>query len=426
MLLLALGCVRAVAAEAPAQGPPSSPSLRADEAVREALAANRDLRVAYFAIDQARARLVQAGSWPNPALEFSGARDFAFANEGEYSTSSGFEQRFPVAGRIGRAKDVARVDVAVALTEVREASRRLIGEVESAFYEVLSLQEQIAVRERLIGVDRTLVEASQARAKRAEVSALDVNTATIELERLGIERDLLVAQFQSGSANLNKLLGRAADAPLGVSGELAPSPAPPADSLREEALRRRPDMRQAVLEADRARADQELARAESWEDWTAGFRYDRDQSVIDGAPSQRAGQFLGLALSVPIPLWNRNQGLIAEARAREAQAKSRASALELTILSELESARRRAEKLSGVVEGYRARLVPLTDRNVALSQDAYRSGLVNLTQVVQAQRQQSELQTSYIDALAQYRRAWIDLEVAAATSPFLEQSEMNP
>lgn len=396
-------------------------SLGIDETIREGLQANRDLRAAYFAIDEARGRLLQAGLWPNPQLRFSGAHDFAFANDGAYSTSTGFEQRFPVTGRIARARDVARVDVAIAVAEVRDVTRRFIGDVQTAFYDLLSLQEQIAVRDRLLGIDRTLVEVSQARAKRAEVSALDVNSARIELERLELERTLLVTQSRARTAELNKLLGRAPEAPLTVHGEIRLPPMPSRESLREQALRLRPDRQQAALEQDRAHADLQLAKAERWEDWAIGFSYDRDRAVINGAPSQPSDQFLGLGLTIPIPLWNQNQGRIAETRASEAQAKDRLAALELTIFAEIESAHVRGDDLARIVENYRGSVIPLSDRNVSLAQEAYRSGLATVTQVVQVQRQQSELQTSYLDALSQYRRAWIDLEVAAATNQFLDE-----
>ncbi len=404
--------------------PVPSAALTVDDAVDEALHANRDLRTAYFAIEQARARLVQAGLWPNPALDLTGSHDFAFANEGEYTASAGFGQRFPVAGRIGRLKDVARVDVAIALAEVRDAARRLIADVQAAFNDLLVLKMQIAERDRLIGIARSLVDVSAARAKVAEVSALDVNTARIELQRLELERSLLVAQQQARSAELNRLLGMVPDNSVSVTGEIAPAIAlPPRDTLRREALGRRPDLQQISLQAGRAQAERMLARAERWEDWTFGFSYDRDLQVVDGAPPQRADQLLGLRLTIPLPLLNQNQGRVAEAASLEAQSRSRKSALELTVTAEIESAYRRVEDIRGVVEGFRTKLIPLADSNVTVAQDAYRSGLTSVHQVIQVQRQQSELRTGYLDVLGQYRRAMIDLEVAAATSPHLEQLE---
>lgn len=404
---------------APACGAP----ITIDDAVREALSANRDLRATYHAIAQARARLVQVGLWANPSLELSGTDDVAFANEGEYTASAGFQQRFPVAGRLARARDLARVDVALALAEARDATRRLIGEVQTACTDLLLLQAQAAVRRDLSAIDRRLVDASEARAMLAEVSALDVNTARLELERLELERRILGAQAQARAAELNRLLGRVPEAPLEIADPAMPAPPPPLDVLAARALERRPDLHQVRLDADRARAERALALAERWEDWAIGVSYDRDHQVVNGAPPQGADQFLGLRLTVPLPLWNQNQGRIAEAEARTARATDKVAALELAIHAELASAHRRVEELGQIVERYHAALVPLADRNVQLAQDGYRQALVNVTQVVQVQRQQGELRGAHLDALAQYRRAAIDLEAAAAASPFLDGPE---
>lgn len=411
----------AMAADSP--GLPHESALSIEAAIRESLQNNRDLGAAYFVIDEARARLVQAGLWPNPALELSGAHDAPFANEGEYVVSIGFEQRFPVAGRLARARDLARVDVAVALAEVRDAVRRLIGEAQTAFYDVLILNQQAAIHDELIRIDRELVEVSEARVKLAEVSTLDVNTARLELQRLELERQVFATQAAAKTAELNRLLGRLPDAPLSPTGEIRPEPPVALPALREEALRRRPDLQQAALSADRALAELRLAKAERWEDWTVGVGYDRDRQVITGAPSQSADQLLGLRLSVPLPVWNQNQGRIAEAGARERQATSRVAALELTILSEIESALRRVADFGRVADSYHAGVAPLSDRTVKVAQDAYRQGLTSVTQVVQLQRQQTELRAAYLEALAQQRRAAIDLEEAAATSPFLDEGD---
>jgi cobalt-zinc-cadmium efflux system outer membrane protein len=399
------------------------PILSIDNAVRESLQSNRDLRAAYFAIDQARARLTQAGLWPNPALDLAGSHDGLFANEGEYTASVGFEQRFPVAGRLARARDLARVDVALALAEVRDAVRRLIGEVQAAFYDLLILNEQVNIRDELIGIDQGLVEVSEARAKLAEVSALDVDTSRLELQRLELERQVLAAQAGAKTAELNRLLGRLPAAPLAPTGEIRPEVPVALPALLEEARRRRPDLQQAALGADRAQAELRLAKAERWEDWAVGVGYDRDRQVITGAPSQSADQLLGLRLTVPLPVWNRNQGRIAEASARERQATSRVAALELTILSEIESAHQRVTDYGRVADRYHAGVAPLSDRTVQIAQDAYRQGLATVTQVVQLQRQQTELRAANLEALAQQRRAAIDLEVAAATNPFLDEAE---
>ena len=142
-----------------------------------------------------------------------------------------------------------------------------------------------------------------------------------------------------------------------------------------------------------------------------------------GATFRLSSEALCLRLTIPLPLFQRNQGRIAEAESFTRQAKSRSNALALTVAAEIDAAFHRVEELRKAVDGYRAQVIPLVDKNVALAHEAYRSGLTSMVQVVQAQRQQSELRTGYLDVVAQYRQAMIDLEQAAATNPSLDKPE---
>ena len=94
--------------------------------------------------------LLQAGRLENPELELSYADDFAFNAEGERSGSVEFSQSFPVTARLAREKDVAGKDVAIAEAEIRDFVRNLVAEVQSAFYSVRSLDEQLGVTHELV------------------------------------------------------------------------------------------------------------------------------------------------------------------------------------------------------------------------------------------------------------------------------------
>ncbi len=108
--MIRLCCVTALAAAAvfaPAKGvvaagDPQEIELTAEQAVREALAANRDLQAARQTIAIARGRLLQAGRLSNPEFEMSGRDDFAFRDEGERGYGVGFAQSFPITRRLVR------------------------------------------------------------------------------------------------------------------------------------------------------------------------------------------------------------------------------------------------------------------------------------------------------------------------------------
>lgn len=383
------------------------------QAIDIAVQSNKDLQAARYAVQQARARLLQAGLPPNPRLDIAAKNDLLFGNKGEYTASVGISQQFPVAGRIARQKEVARVDVALALAEIRQAELKLAGDVSSGFYRVLALNRQIEVRKRLIDADQKLVLGTRNRFKAAEVSELDVNTAQLDLQRLTQERALLQSQRLTQLAQLNQLLGRSATQAIVLDDTLPSSEALP--SLAEQqrqALAARPDLRFALLNADRARADQALARAQRWEDWTVGVGLEQGRLVIDGAPPQASSRAIGLSLSIPLPLRNQNQGRIAEAAAAGNQADARIEALKLSISNEVAGAYAEAQRLQQAVSAYQGSMLTLSARNVRLAQQGYNQGLVSIVEVVQAQRQQGELNIAYLNTLDQYLQALARLHIA--------------
>ncbi|MGA0112260.1 MAG: TolC family protein, partial [Chthoniobacterales bacterium] len=101
--------------------------LSLQEAVHTALMNNRDLAAARHIVGQAQGRLRQAGLLPNPEVEFNGYSDFVSDREGEGAFVIGLHQWFPLTSRLGLARQVARVDVAMALREVRNRERLLVA-----------------------------------------------------------------------------------------------------------------------------------------------------------------------------------------------------------------------------------------------------------------------------------------------------------
>ncbi len=415
---LALGAPAAQAAE----------TMTIERVVQEALANNPDLEAARHAIEMARGRLRQAGLWPNPDLELDASDDFIFSAEGERGGSAGFAQRFPIARRLGRAKDVARVDIALAETELRDAERNLTGEVSRLVYRLVVLKRKAEVQDEVIQTAESLAEAAQRRFAVAETSEADVNLLRVEAGRLRQERVVLDIERRKAETSLAELLGRAPDAPVQVLADLdAQVPLGPRDQIISQALSRRADLMQRRLEADRGAAEERLAKAERWEDWTVGLAYQGDRAVFEppgsGAPlgtaRVQADQFVGLKLTIPLPLWNRNQGRIAEARASRSRAGSRLAAAELKAKREVETAFFEVGQLEDVVRTYREQILKLTDRNIKLVRQGYAEGLVGIAEVLQTQQQYTTLRQSYYDALGELWRARVDLETAGAANPLL-------
>lgn len=384
-------------------------TLTPAQAVTQALAANRDLAAARFAIQQAEARLIQAGLKPNPEFEMSQQN----AKGGEYNFSTGFSQRFPVASRIARAKDVARVDIALAAAEISEKQRELAGQVLQRARTLQLLAEKYRINLEIQTTAEKLVALSEKRAKTGEVAPTDLNLAKIELQKASLARATLAADEDSVSAELNQLMGREPTAGITISGGIN------SDFDHEQvardsrlALQRRPDRQLALLSVDRAAAEKLLAKSEKWEDWSVGLGFSRDVGKFDAPIGTKADNFIGLSISIPLPLFNKNQGKISEAEANRQRAEAEVRAIDLRITAEVEAAAAQMRRLHHVIESYQAETLKLAEENIRLLQQGYNDGLVNFTVFIQAQQQITSLRQSYVETLAAYTKARTEWEVA--------------
>lgn len=406
-----------------ASAEPIATNLTPESAVTVALTNNLDLVAGRLAIRQAEGRLKQAGLWSNPDWETGYAPDTAFGNTGEYNFSTGFKQRFPITGRLAKAKTVARVDVALALAEVRNQERLLAGEVLGIGRGLLVTQEKLKANQGLQDTLQKIIEVSEKRLKVAEVSPADVNLAKLEWQKLALAQAALLNQQEIASTTLNRLLGREPKTPLQISGTVsAEFDTNSVAGISQQAQANRPDRQLAALGIDRAASEIKLARAEKWEDWTVGFDYSRSVGKYDAPIGTKTDNFLGVGISIPLPFWNQNQGRISEAQATQQRAVAELDALDLRIHAETQTTEDQMRRLLGILHQYRDDSIKLANDNVTLLQKGYGDGLVSITAVIQAQQQLTDLRQSNLEVLGQFEQALTDWQTATASFP-LNQSK---
>lgn len=403
---------------------PESPNavLGAESAVREALAASPELRSVRQAIEVARGRLMQAGRPDNPRLSISASDDFAFAGDGERSQAVSLDQRYPIRGRLTRARGVARGDLRISEAEAADFARRLIAETLGAFHALLQLDRQLDIQADRAEAVHVVERVAERRLRRGEGSPSDVGLLRVERLRLEELHRRLEAERAGVAARLTRLLGRSPGGPLRISGDLDPGALASVDEaqLLASAEARRPDLTAAWLGVERALADVALARSEVWEDWTFGVSFDRDRQVFGNPIGIKRDSFLGVGVRVPLPVWDRRRGRIAAAQAQVRVARRAAQGLKLRLEEEVRNATARLEALKVGALAYRREVLPESDRTRRTVEHGYADGLVKILSLLEAQRQDGASRSEYAALLGDLRQAAIDLESAAASSPYLD------
>lgn len=388
--------------------------LTLDQALAQALSHNRDLAALQLGAEAARGQIDQAGLKPNPSLEAGAQTDLLTGNTGARKFDLGLTQAIPLHNRLRELQSLARIGIPAAGAELANRQRLLVGEITQAFVDLLVLDRQVVLREHLIETSRRLVELSRARAKAGEVSAVEVNAAALELAKLEQEHGVLLAEHANRVERLKPSLGLAPEEPLEIAGDLDPLLSALSAAAGERSTWNRPDLKLASLAIERIDAEQRVAEAELRGDLTVGATYGYERSATGDAD-----HLLGVKMSIPLPLRNKNQGRLRELRAERTRAQREAEALELKVASEVASARQRAAQFQKILDGYHAAVLPLgeaAERDLAA---AYQQGQVPLFQVIQSQQQRFALEAGALEARAAYARALVELQTATGQSPLL-------
>jgi cobalt-zinc-cadmium efflux system outer membrane protein len=400
---------------APAEG------LSSVDLTRRALASNPQLAAARLEIDRARARLRQAGLRPNPSVEFT-QENGVFNSPGERGMTIGFSLPLELSGQRGRRIDLARAELEASEAEVADRERRLASEARMAYAEALAAMRELEVTRDLSALDGETARIVEARVEEGDAAPLELNLLRAEVDRLRARRVLIEGRLQTALLRLKQLAGVPPEEALRLRDELAAPPPDAPTSLEaavEVALRSRPDLRFARLSEEVARAGYRLAKAHAAPQVTASVQYSNIRGTFDETPVgpiTDRDNALSFGVSITLPVFNRNQGAKAEARASITQAQMQREFLESTVRAEVTSAWRRYEVAREAIQTYERGVIERSTQNVRTVRAAYETGAFRVSELLAEQRRLIDMQREMTEAMVERYRALSDLQAAIGES----------
>ena len=399
-----------LAPSAQAQTKPAGNPITLSELEQLALQNNPTTTAASAGIDAARGQTRQAGAWPNPVIGYT-SQEIKTGNldiQGEY----GFfvEQTIPLGGKLRLSRDVFQkaIDQAEAVRDLQRL--RILSSVRETFYSVLLTERRIEVQERLaalaseaVGVTAQLFNVGAA--DRPDYLEIEIEAQRVQL-RLNRAKNELVALRQQLAAvtGVREIAGRQ------VAGSI--DTAIP-ELQREQAIRalleQSPELRAARAQLERARAVTIRARREPYPDLflRGGGAYNRERGGDTGRPFGWEGTF---EAGVSVPIFNRNVGGIATARADETREQAEVTRLELSLQARAESEFANYLTSLRASETYRAEILPRAEEAYRLYLTRYRQMAAAYPQVLVAQRTLFEMSTEYLESLNEAWRAAMRLQ----------------
>ena len=386
-------------------------TITVEEAIQSALEQNLSLRIQEQDLEIAAGDLLKAKVFANPELEVRGETDALSSNEGEGTYSVGLGQTFFTGSKRRYRIGIAELGLNRTQKAIENSRRLLVAEVKEAFYTVMLLQERLKLAEELIEINGRLVRLTEGRFREGFAPELDLNLARIQLEQTRLNRTEIEKSLSVAKANLNLLLGRPAEAPLMARGEFTLQEQPLASlQLKEAAFHRRADLKGQEVSLNIASKEIDLARSERIPDVTLSVDYTQERSLFSEANLSDRDRLMGLKLSMPLPFFDRKQGEIAQARARQARSDLELRLLRSVIEKEITTGWTRVEAAQQALRLFGGGILPLVESHLHLTQKAYEQGQAGILDVMEAQRRFSETRIGHLEALYEHNLAVAELE----------------
>lgn len=386
-----------------------------DQAIDLALAHNHSLKATRTLILQNQAQEITANLRPNPTLgldsqfvPFFSPQYFSGDNVNQIQQFDvGISYLFERGHKRQHRLQAARDQTAVTRAQVADAERALAFNVGQQFVSVLLAESTLQFAlEGLKGFQQT-VDISQEQFKAGYIGEGDY--LKIKLQLLQFQTDVSSARLAKVQAltGLREFLGyEAVPADFDVIGDLAYQPLnAKLEDLQAQALRERPDFRAAELGITAAQSQILLAKANGKVDVNGTYNF----THVSGENTA------SLFASVPLPIFDRNQGEIARTRYALTQAQQQKESASDAVLSDVANAYQAVRSNDEVVQLYTSGYLKQAQDSRDISEYAYKRGAASLLDFLDAERSYRATQLAYRQALASYMTALEQLKEALGT-----------
>nr|WP_256674862.1 TolC family protein [Pseudomonas sp. LD120] len=390
MLLLALAAPPLSAAE--------QPLLSLDSALDRAFANNPEQAAARWEIDIAQGARQQAGLMPNPVLSVE-AED---TRRDSRTTTVKLSQALELGGKRSARVALASGEQALAALELERRRNQLRADVLEAYFAALRAQESTRLAGRSLALAERGVRVAQGQVNAGKASPVEATRAQVQLAQVRLE--LKRGQMEQANAyrQLARVTGSSTTDFAGVQDPPLTAPRLPTAAQLLGRLQETAELRlaeQAIVQREASLGLEQAQRIPNL-DLSIGSQY-------DAAARERVNL---VGVSLPLPLFNRNQGNVLSAARRVDQARDVRNATELRLRSETRQALAQWRTAQGEVRSFNQALLPAAQSAVDSATRGFEMGKFSFLDVLDAQRTLINARHQYLAAVAQTTEARVRIE----------------
>jgi len=377
---------------------------------------NPTLQAGETGVSESRAEEISAYLRPNPNLTLSTDGTQLRPYEGVWQPTRGTDAVATVSylherdrKRELRLKS-AQEGTAIAVSDQADLQRTLLFSLRTAFVDTLQAKAVLQVAQANLGYWDHVLGISRDRFHAGDISGIDLDR--LELQRVQFESDLQTAEVNLRTAKIQLLQLLNARTPVGqfdVTGAFDYSDQiPPLDDVRQMALASRPDLRAAMQSVQQAQVNHKLAIADGSTDPTLSAWYSYNPSFNNPYDHQT----LGASVSIPLRIFDRNQGEKLRTRLDVQRDQELAQATEAQVFGDVDSAYAQVNSDVALLRPYKQQYLTQAEQVRQTERLSYEHGSASLLDFLSAESDYRNVQLSYLNLIGSYLTAVAQLNLA--------------
>ncbi len=358
-------------------------------------------------IRAAEGRKKQSGSYPNPTVGYQGEQ---IRGGSFHGGEQGFfvQQDIVLGGKLGLNRKIFDQELKQAETEAEEQKLRVVTNVRMSYIQAQAAQQTLKLRQDLSKLADDAVETSHQLANVGQADAPDVLESEVEAQ----QAQLAVTMAEQNQQRVWKALAAVVGNPrlplMKLEGKLEDTAPVNADELVEKIVNESPAVRIAELGVKRAEAALARAKREAIPDLQLRGGMQQNGELLSNG---RAVGMQGFAdVGVRIPIFDRNQGNIATAKADQDRSKREVERVKLVLRERAASVVQTYAFSQTAVDRYKNQMIPRAQKAYEMYTKKYQNMAAAYPQVLISQRTLVQLEVSYITALENFATSSLSLQ----------------
>jgi cobalt-zinc-cadmium efflux system outer membrane protein len=377
-------------------------NLTLEQALEMAERRQPQLAEARALVEAAAGRAQQAGAFPNPEA-IVGAQQIPFSsdssNQREYV--AGIAQPIPLGGRLGKAREAEMLEREVRVRGLEVTRRDLRRRVHSAFAAALYQEKAFQTQCQISQNAHRAVATTKARVEAGDAAPDDLARVEMELARAKVEFQRSAAMREQSLIALAGAIGDVSLRVNSLAGNLDTTFEIPTLESLAASLSEQPEIQLAAASVRVSQARVDLAKAERIPDVKVEALYHRLEATKENT--------FDIGLSIPLPLFNRNQGRLREVRAEASAAEARARATQNELNLQLRESHAQLTSALATSRAMKNEILPRAETVLKAAEARYDAGDISLSDMVPVRRDWAMVQLTYLESLRDVMQTWAEL-----------------